>query len=59
MTSRQFQNSLRIMHSLDEVSDVIGDELAAQFHRNPMEVAMRMDASTWASVYALIEKRNV
>ena len=55
--AHKFQNALRIMVSLDEVSDVIGNELAAEFHRAPLEFAIRMDEQTWAKVFTLIERR--
>jgi len=28
------------------------------FHRDPMRAGIRMDAETWAKVYALIEARQ-
>ena len=58
MDAHRFHNALRIMHSLDEVSDVIGPEAAAEFHRDPLRAAIRMDEPTWARVYALIEARQ-
>jgi hypothetical protein len=53
-----FQNALRIMHSLDEVSQVIPAENVRAFHRDPMGAALRMDAETWAKVYGLIRARQ-
>ena len=52
------QNMLRIMHSLDEVGTVLPRDQVAAFHADPMGVAMRMDPTTWANVYALIERRQ-
>lgn len=57
MNAHQAQNMLRIMNSLDEVDAAIGSDAAADFHRSPMDAAMRMDEATWAKVFALIEKR--
>jgi hypothetical protein len=53
-----FQNALRIMHSLDEVSQVIPAENVRAFHQDPMASALRMDAETWAKVYGLICARQ-
>ena len=55
MTAQKFQNALRIMFSLDEISTVLGPEQVASFHADPLGSAIRMDADTWAKVYALIE----
>ena len=57
MTAAQFQNAIRIMHSLDEVSEVLERDDVGDFHRNPMQASLHMDEPTWARVYALIEKR--
>lgn len=57
--AQKFQNALRIMYSLDEVSSVLPTmEDTAIFHADPMRAAIRMDEETWAKVYALIEKRQ-
>jgi len=56
--ARRAQNMLRIMHSLDEVSTVLPRDQVAAFHADPMGAAMRMDPTTWANVYALIERRQ-
>ena len=58
MDAGKFQNALRIMHSLDEVAGVLPAEDVAAFHNDPVRAAIRMDASTWAKVYALIEARQ-
>lgn len=58
MEARRFQNALRIMHSLDEVADVLPSESVAAFHADPFGAAIRMDETTWAKVFALIEKRQ-
>jgi len=58
MTAHEFQNALRIMMSLDEVSSVLGKEMVRVFHNDPMRAAVRMDEDTWARVYALIEARQ-
>ena len=54
----RFQNALRIMFSLDEIYQVLPPEKVAAFHRDPIGVAIRMDAPTWAKVFALIEARQ-
>lgn len=56
--AQKFQNGLRIMHSLDEVSSVLPPEIVPLFHNDPMMVAIRLDEETWAKVYALIEARQ-
>jgi hypothetical protein len=56
--AHSFQNALRIMNSLDEVSQVIPAENVRAFHQNPMAAAIRMDEETWAKVYALIIARQ-
>jgi|GEM_PF-4111010 len=58
MTAARFQNMLRIMHGLDEVDTVLDRPATAEFHRDPMRAALRMDAPTWAKVFALIENRQ-
>ena len=58
MTAHEFQNALRIMHSLDEVASVMLLADARKFHADPVRAAMRMDEDTWARVYALIEARQ-
>lgn len=54
----RFQNALRIMYSLDEVRDALPIGQAVKFHFDPAGEAIRMDADTWAKVYALIEARQ-
>ena len=54
----KFQNALRIMYSLDEVDTVLTPQKAEGFHRDPIRASLRMDAETWAKVYALIEARQ-
>lgn len=54
----KFQNALRIMHSLDEVSTVLPPNKISDFNNYPLQIAIRMDAETWAKVYALIEARQ-
>jgi len=54
----KFQNALRIMYSLDEVSTVLPTDKVQAFHQAPSHAAIRMDAETWAKVYALIEARQ-
>jgi len=58
MNAQKFLNALRIMHSLDEVDQVIDRDKVAAFHRDPLRAAMRMDDETWRQVYALIEARQ-
>jgi hypothetical protein len=53
-----FQNALRIMNSLDEVSQVIPAENVRAFHQDPMAATIRMDEETWEKVYALICARQ-
>lgn len=57
LRAKRFQNALRIMHSLDEVKDVLPAYMVPIFHQDPMKAAIRMDEKTWAKVYALIERR--
>jgi len=54
----KFQNALRIMNSLDEIETVPPPHKRGYFHANPMLASIRMDAETWAKVYALIEARQ-
>ena len=54
----KFQNALRIMYSLDEVSTVLTPYIALRFQRDPIGTSIRMDEETWAKVYALIEARQ-
>jgi hypothetical protein len=54
----KFQNALRIMNSLDEIETVLPPHKRGYFHANPMLASIRMDAETWAKVYALIEARQ-
>jgi len=54
----KFQNALRIMYSLDEIDAVLTPQKTEGFHRDPMRAGIRMDAETWAKVYALIEARQ-
>jgi len=56
--AHKFQNALRIMYSLDEVSSVLSPEDTGAFHANPMAKSVRMDEDTFARVYALIEARQ-
>ena len=56
--AQKFQNALRIMYSLDEVSSVLPRDKFVAFHMDPIGVSMRMDADTWAKVYELIEARQ-
>jgi hypothetical protein len=56
--AHKFQNALRIMYSLDEVSQVIPADNVRAFHQDPMAAALRMDAVTWAMVYGLICARQ-
>ena len=54
----KFQNALRIMYSLDEIDAVLTTDKVQAFHQSPSHAAIRMDAETWAKVYALIEARQ-
>jgi hypothetical protein len=58
MDANKYLNALRIMHSLDEVGQVLDRDMAAEFHSDPARAAMRMDDETWQRVYALIEARQ-
>lgn len=57
MNAHQFQNALRIMNSLDEVSDVLEPHQVAIFHADPMGASIRMDDPTFARVFDLIDRR--
>lgn len=56
--AHRFQNALRIMHSLDEISAVLAPDKVTEFHRDPFRAAIRMDEKTWTKVFALIDARQ-